>query len=294
LQEYIVWFDHLGMNDVERVGGKNASLGEMIANLSSAGVRVPGGFATTADAFNEFLANDGLADRIHKTLDELDVDDVKKLVETGAEIRSWVMETPFPTALDQALERSPSDWYINAFRGLTFAEVGRFEEAKADMAIVKANWPPDWGPFTAPVATWFWGLYFDSEYRDRLKSAVELAGVPSLPEGYNIKPENRLNRYQLFELVGNGVRSRIKLPTGLTTIDYSADGTRQHYWNGNPVLTSKISINDDGSWRVSTDQWYGQDYVCETFLNPEGSTETFDTHILFCAVGVFYSSFEPL
>jgi len=104
LQEYIVWFDHLGMNDVERVGGKNASLGEMIANLSSAGVRVPGGFATTADAFNEFLANDGLADRIHKTLDELDVDDVKKLVETGAEIRSWVMETPFPTALDQALE----------------------------------------------------------------------------------------------------------------------------------------------------------------------------------------------
>ena len=104
MQEYIVWFDHLGMNDVERVGGKNASLGEMIANLSTAGVRVPGGFATTADAFNEFLANDGLADRIHKTLDELDVDDVNKLVETGAEIRSWVMETPFPTALDQALE----------------------------------------------------------------------------------------------------------------------------------------------------------------------------------------------
>ncbi|MCH2158601.1 MAG: phosphoenolpyruvate synthase [Oleiphilaceae bacterium] len=106
MQEYIVWFDHLGMNDVERVGGKNASLGEMIANLSGAGVRVPGGFATTAYAFNEFLANDGLADRIHKTLDALDVDDVNKLAEVGAEIRSWVMDTPFPKQLEDELEKA--------------------------------------------------------------------------------------------------------------------------------------------------------------------------------------------
>ncbi|WP_156498907.1 PEP/pyruvate-binding domain-containing protein, partial [Oleiphilus sp. HI0079] len=68
MQEYIVWFDQLGMNDVDRVGGKNASLGEMIANLGSTGVRVPGGFATTAYAFNEFLRSDGLADRIHSRL----------------------------------------------------------------------------------------------------------------------------------------------------------------------------------------------------------------------------------
>jgi len=94
------------MNDVERVGGKNASLGEMIANLSGAGVRVPGGFATTAYAFNEFLANDGLADRIHKTLDALDVDDVNKLAEVGAEIRSWVMDTPFPKQLEDELDKA--------------------------------------------------------------------------------------------------------------------------------------------------------------------------------------------
>lgn len=106
MQEYIVWFDKLGMNDVERVGGKNASLGEMIANLGSAGVRVPGGFATTSYAFNEFLASGGLADRIHKALDALDVDDVNKLVETGAEIRSWVMEAEFPSQLDIALEKA--------------------------------------------------------------------------------------------------------------------------------------------------------------------------------------------
>lgn len=106
LQEYIVWFDQLGMNDVDRVGGKNASLGEMIANLGSTGVRVPGGFATTAYAFNEFLQSDGLADRIHSLLDALDVDDVKKLVETGAEIRAWVMDAPFPPQLDTELERA--------------------------------------------------------------------------------------------------------------------------------------------------------------------------------------------
>ena len=106
MQEYIVWFDQLGMNDVDRVGGKNASLGEMIANLEHAGVRVPGGFATTAYAFNEFLQSDGLADRIHARLDALDVDDVNKLVETGAEIRAWVMDAPFPPALDAELEKA--------------------------------------------------------------------------------------------------------------------------------------------------------------------------------------------
>lgn len=106
MQEYIVWFDQLGMNDVDRVGGKNASLGEMIANLEHAGVRVPGGFATTAHAFNEFLQSDGLADRIHARLDALDVDDVNKLVETGAEIRAWVMDAPFPPALDTELEKA--------------------------------------------------------------------------------------------------------------------------------------------------------------------------------------------
>lgn len=104
MQEYIVWFEDLAMDDVERVGGKNASLGEMISNLSALNVRVPGGFATTSFAFREFLAKDGLGDRINKTLDALNVDDVNKLAEVGAEIRSWVMDMDFPRALEDALE----------------------------------------------------------------------------------------------------------------------------------------------------------------------------------------------
>ena len=104
MDDYILWFDQLGMNDVERVGGKNASLGEMISNLAGAGVSVPNGFATTAHAYREFLAHDKLADRINKALAVLDVGDVNALVKTGAEIRSWIIDTPFQPELDQAIE----------------------------------------------------------------------------------------------------------------------------------------------------------------------------------------------
>ena len=84
---YTVPFAELGRHDVALVGGKNSSLGEMIANLASLGVTVPGGFATTADAYREFLAHDGLAGRIQAELAGLDVDDVARLAETGARIR---------------------------------------------------------------------------------------------------------------------------------------------------------------------------------------------------------------
>jgi len=92
------------MNDVERVGGKNASLGEMISNLAGAGVSVPNGFATTAHAYREFLAHENLADRINQALAVLDVEDVNALAKTGAEIRSWIIDTPFQPALDKAIE----------------------------------------------------------------------------------------------------------------------------------------------------------------------------------------------
>lgn len=103
MSEYVIWFDQLGMDDVERVGGKNASLGEMISNLSNAGVSVPGGFATTADAYRDFLAHNGLADRINAELEQLDIEDVNALAESGAKIRQWILETPFPEQLENAV-----------------------------------------------------------------------------------------------------------------------------------------------------------------------------------------------
>lgn len=101
--DYVLWYDHLGMNDVGRVGGKNASLGEMISNLAGVGVDVPNGFATTAEAFNEFLEQSGVNERIHSLLDDLDTDDVKALSQAGQQIRQWIIDTPFQPALDKAI-----------------------------------------------------------------------------------------------------------------------------------------------------------------------------------------------
>ncbi|HBX57944.1 phosphoenolpyruvate synthase [Pseudomonas sp. UBA2684] len=98
--EYVVSLDKLGNHDVEHVGGKNASLGEMISNLAGAGVSVPGGFATTAQAYRDFLEQSGLNEQIHAALDALDVDDVNALMKTGAQIRQWVMDAQFPARLD--------------------------------------------------------------------------------------------------------------------------------------------------------------------------------------------------
>ncbi|HSH41135.1 MAG TPA: PEP/pyruvate-binding domain-containing protein, partial [Arenicellales bacterium] len=97
----LIWFDRLGMRDVARVGGKNASLGEMISNLADTGIRVPEGFATTAEAYQRFLEHDNLNRRIHEALEDLDVEDVDALTRCGAQIRQWVMDTPLPAEFEQ-------------------------------------------------------------------------------------------------------------------------------------------------------------------------------------------------
>ncbi len=103
---YIQWFEKLGLNDVAQVGGKNASLGEMIQGLSSKGVRVPGGFATTADAYREFLQQDGLDERIHSLLDRLDINDVDALAQVGQQIRDWITRLPLPKKLETEIHRA--------------------------------------------------------------------------------------------------------------------------------------------------------------------------------------------
>ncbi len=102
----VVPFENLRMTDVEAVGGKNASLGEMISQLSDAGVRVPGGFATTAHAFRQFLKHEGLDARIAARLSTLNTDDVRALAEAGAEIRGWIENQPFPADLEAGVRAS--------------------------------------------------------------------------------------------------------------------------------------------------------------------------------------------
>jgi pyruvate, water dikinase len=103
LSDLVLWLDALRMTDLGKVGGKNASLGEMIGNLAKLGVSVPGGFATTADAFQTYLEKSGLAKRIQERLATLDVDDVDELVRGGKEIRGWIVDTALPADLEQAI-----------------------------------------------------------------------------------------------------------------------------------------------------------------------------------------------
>ena len=104
MQPYILPFEQLGIHDIASVGGKNASLGEMIQHLTSAGVRVPGGFATTAQAYRDFLAQDGLAQRINAELNHLDIEDLTALADCGKKIRRWIMDAPLPEQLYKAID----------------------------------------------------------------------------------------------------------------------------------------------------------------------------------------------
>jgi pyruvate,water dikinase len=123
---YVASFEHLRMTDVESVGGKNASLGEMISQLAGAGVRVPGGFATTAHAFRDFLsysANGGptLAQRIATRLESLNVDDVRALAQTGSEIRQWIVETPFQPRLEEEIREFYQKLVADSSSEMSFA-----------------------------------------------------------------------------------------------------------------------------------------------------------------------------
>ncbi|HET6631596.1 MAG TPA: phosphoenolpyruvate synthase [Rhodanobacteraceae bacterium] len=103
MSDLVLWFDSLRMSDIAQVGGKNASLGEMIGNLAELGVSVPNGFATTADAYQTWLEKSGVATRIAERLKTLDVEDVDALAGAGKEIRGWIVETPLPGELEQAI-----------------------------------------------------------------------------------------------------------------------------------------------------------------------------------------------
>ncbi len=121
MEQLVIPFEKLRMTDVDQVGGKNSSLGEMISQLADTGVRVPGGFATTAHAYRIFLAQSGLDAKINAALDALDVDDVNALVRTGAEIRQWVLDTPFPMELTIAITEQYQRLVADSGADMSFA-----------------------------------------------------------------------------------------------------------------------------------------------------------------------------
>ncbi|MCI0749350.1 MAG: hypothetical protein L0Y32_02230 [Nevskiales bacterium] len=121
LSPNVLWLHELSMRDVERVGGKNASLGEMIQHLRSTGVQVPDGFATAAGAYRQFLAYEGLDRRINGWLDLLNVDEVQALTDTGQRIRQAVMQAPFPAALESDIRSAYAQLFKNGTGDISVA-----------------------------------------------------------------------------------------------------------------------------------------------------------------------------
>ncbi len=121
MSAHVIPFENLRNIDVPSVGGKNASLGEMISQLSAKGVRVPTGFATTADAYREFLAQSGLDKKINAELDNLNIDDTQALAVCGKKVREWIMEAPFPAALEKAIKENYEILISKSGEGATFA-----------------------------------------------------------------------------------------------------------------------------------------------------------------------------
>ena len=121
MSSHAIAFEQLRNTDVASVGGKNASLGEMISQLSAKGVRVPTGFATTANAYREFLAQDGLDQKINGLLDNLDADDTQALAICGKQICAWIMQAPFPAALNAAIAENYARLTDSSAAGTTFA-----------------------------------------------------------------------------------------------------------------------------------------------------------------------------
>lgn len=121
MEPLVIPFEKLRMHDVEQVGGKNSSLGEMISQLADSGVRVPGGFATTAQAYRDFLAQSGLDNKINAALDALDVEDVNALAACGAQIRQWIMDTPFPMELTIAITEQYQRLVADSTADMSFA-----------------------------------------------------------------------------------------------------------------------------------------------------------------------------
>jgi pyruvate, water dikinase len=106
MHSYVLWFEQITLKDLEEVGGKNASLGEMIHHLSEVGITVPGGFATTASAFQSFLTHNQLHEKIYKLLENLDIEDMDALAKTGTQLRQWIIDAPFEPEMEKAVREA--------------------------------------------------------------------------------------------------------------------------------------------------------------------------------------------
>ncbi len=220
-----------------------------------------------------------------------------RYLESFGIVRRVAGETDAALALlDRALDRDPNDWNARIRRAAALAELGRIEDAVAELEIARKNWPSSWGArqFTAPVLAWYWGRSFGEAYVERLTTAFLATGLPHVPEGIDVQEENRLDLAAHEALLGGGARLIGRCCGGEWMTDQHADGSRVEYWNGEKTGTSTRSFHANGSIEIRRDDRLVQNSYCQPYRNPGGSNEKLDAYLAVCANGVYPFGVFPL
>ncbi len=212
-------------------------------------------------------------------------------------VRHVAGETDAALALyNRALDRSPEDWISRINRAAALAELGRIEDAAADLEIARKNWPESWGArqFTAQVLAWYWGRAYGEDFIERLTKAFLAAGVARVPEGYDLQQENRWDLATQKALTGDSARLIGRCCGGEWMSDQHADGSRVEYWNGAKTRTSTRILHANGAAEIRQHDRLAQNKYCDTYHNPGGSNEKLDAYLAVCAHGMYPFGIFPL
>jgi TolB-like protein/class 3 adenylate cyclase/tetratricopeptide (TPR) repeat protein len=190
---------------------------------------------------------------------------------------------------DRAVKLNPEDWGINVERAAALAEAGRQDEAAADLAVAREHWPPEWGSqFYAGPLSWFWGRGGGVALVTRLRSAFLAAGASGSPEGYDLKPEDRLTREERLPELWEGSKVRGRCCGGLVwTSVLGRNGEVQEFWNDVLAREGTLNLLADGSAVMHFRHRLMPDQYCSVYRNPGGSNEALDAFLSVCAHGVF-------
>lgn len=197
--------------------------------------------------------------------------------------------------LSRSLDYNPDDWETNLYRAAVLSDLGRIDEAKADLAIVQDRWPTRqlW-QFMAPVLARYGTQRSNLDFKERRLAAYLRAGVPEVPVGFDLRPEHRLDKKQFLEIFGTTNRTSGEIGGGYWVADVTADGRRIVTYKGKLMLVGYQELRDDGSVVFLRDEQFMNDAVCDVYLNPSGSNETFDAYIWACDHGLYPSALLPM
>ncbi|MFC6637013.1 tetratricopeptide repeat protein [Sulfitobacter sp. JBTF-M27] len=197
---------------------------------------------------------------------------------------------------DKVLKYTPEDFTIRVTRAIILSELGRFEEAKAEMQIVEAKWPKDWGnTFSAPIIAWWYGRNIGQDYVIRLRRALLAIGVPLFPDGVEVEPQNRMSLVEVKSDFGDTYRWIGECCGGVQWMrDTHQSGERDMYLNGKKVGTDTAVWYEDGTVEFERHHRYMHTSKCDVYRNPDGLNDEYNAFIAVCSNGVFPFGVFPI